>query len=389
MRMFKTATDSWPEDNRWGDRRRSCPRRYVLNLGTPGVGQTLVCPAALDRLKSVLLSLRIALAVSLKLALIALFCALPTFAQTQRQKPDEDEATIRISTEIVVLDAQVLRKKTGVVVSTLNKDDFEVYEDGVKQELSFFGKDKLPLSIMLLIDTSGSVRPVIEVIRDGALEALRRLKPEDEVAVMVFGDQTKLIQPFTKDRQQIIEQIGALLKQTQAGVGTSLHTALYEAAAKMETASNPLSRRVIVTVTDNIATAYRWGDLSEQSVTDRIYDTGSVVCGVVVKTGAPRALNIFGRIDKEDPFRRQINLEKFVDDTGGEIQFVPVIEVNQKLTELIEHLRTRYSLGYTSTNQNLDGKFRRVRVAVKPATLKREGELQVRTRQGYYGRERR
>lgn len=323
-----------------------------------------------------------------RLFLSLLVLALPTLAQAQGQRANEDETTIRISTEIVVLDAQVLRKKTGVVLSSLNKYDFEVYEDGVKQELSFFGKDKLPLSIMLLIDTSGSVRPVIEIIRDGALEALRRLKPEDEVAVMVFGDQTKLIQPFTRDRLQIVNQIGTLLNQTQVGVGTSLHTALHEAAAKMETAGNPLSRRVIVTVTDNLATAYRWGDLAEQSVTDRIYDTGSVVCGVVVKTTSPRALNIFGRVDKEDPFRRRVNLEKFVDETGGEIQFVPVIEVNQKLTELIEHLRTRYSLGYTSTNSTLDGKFRRVRVAVSKAAQKREGEVQVRTRQGYYGRER-
>lgn len=314
--------------------------------------------------------------------------ALSVPAQTQKQKADEDETTIRISTEIVLLDAQVLRKKNGLVVSGLNKEDFEVYEDGVKQEISFFGKDKLPLSIMLLIDTSGSVRPVIEIIRDGAMEALRRLKPDDEVAVMVFGEQTSLIQPFTKDRLQIVTQIGSLLNSTQVGVGTSLHTALRDAARKMDTASNPLSRRVIVSVTDNIATAYRWGDLAEQDVTDSIYDSGSVVCGVVVKTEGPKALTIFDRVDKNDPYRRRINLERFVDETGGEVQFVPVIEVNQKLTELIEHLRTRYSIGYTSTNPNLDGKFRRVRVAVNKAAQKREGEVQVRTRQGYYGRER-
>ncbi|MBI1765127.1 MAG: VWA domain-containing protein [Acidobacteria bacterium] len=309
-------------------------------------------------------------------------------AQTQKQKPSEDETTIRISTEIVLLDVQVLRKRTGVVVSSLNKDDFDVYEDGVKQEISFFGKDKLPLSIMLLIDTSGSVRPVIEIIRDGAMEALRRLKPDDEVAVMVFGEQTKLIQPFTKDRLQIVSQLGSLLSSTQVGVGTSLHTALRDAARTMETASNPLSRRVIVSVTDNIATAYRWGDVAEQDVTDSIYDSGSVVCGVVVKTQGPKSLNIFDRVDKNDPYRRRINLERFVDETGGEVQFVPVIEVNQKLTELIEHLRTRYSLGYTSTNPNLDGKFRRVRVTVSKPAQKGEGEMQVRTRQGYYGRER-
>ncbi len=320
--------------------------------------------------------------------LMLLFLAFSVPAQTQKQKPDEDELTIRISTEIVLLDAQVLRKKNSLVVSTLNKEDFEVFEDGVKQEISFFGKDKLPLSIMLLIDTSGSVRPVIEIIRDGAMEALRRLKPEDEVAVMVFGEQTKLIQPFTKDRLQIVSQLGALLNATHVGVGTALHTALRDAARTMETASNPLSRRVIVSVTDNISTAYRWGDLADQDVTDSIYDSGSVVCGVVVKTQGPRALNIFDRVEKTDPYRRRINLERFVDETGGEIQFVPVIEVNQKLTELIEHLRTRYSLGYSSTNANLDGKFRRVRVAVNKAAQKREGEVQVRTRQGYYGRER-
>lgn len=324
--------------------------------------------------------------IALCLVLLTSLCA---FAQTQKQRVEpEDETTVRISTEIVLLDAQVLRKKSGLVVGTLGKDDFEIYEDSVKQEISFFGKDKLPLSIMLLIDTSSSVRPVIEVIRDGAMEALRRLKPEDEVAVMVFGEQTKLIQPFTKDRFQIVNQIGALLSKEQVGVGTSLHKAIYEATAQMSTAGNPLSRRVIVAVTDNVATAYRYGDLAEQDVTDRLYDSGSVVCGVVVKTEGPRSLNIFGRVGKDDPYRRRINLEKFVDDTGGEIQFVPVIEVNQKLTELIEHLRTRYSIGYTSSNQTLDGKFRRVRLAVGKETQKREGELVIRTRQGYYGRER-
>ncbi len=299
-----------------------------------------------------------------------------------------DETTIRITTELVILDAQVLRKKTGVVVSELVQKDFELYEDGVKQEVSFFGKDKLPLSILLLIDTSGSVRPVIEIIRDGAMEALRRLKPEDEVAVMVFGEQAKMIQPFTKDRQLIVQQIGSLLSSTQVGVGTSLHKALHEAAGQMAMASNPLSRRVVITVTDNIASAYRFGDMSEQQVTDRVYDSGSVVCGIVVKSDVPRSLTIFDRTDKDDLFRRRINLAKYVDETGGEIQIVPVIEVNQRLTELIDHLRTRYSVGYSSTNQVLDGKFRRVRLAVTKDALKRHGDLVVRTRQGYYGRER-
>jgi uncharacterized protein with von Willebrand factor type A (vWA) domain len=67
---------------------------------------------------------------------------------------------------------------------------FAITENGVKQEVSYFSRDALPLSIILLLDVSRSVRPIIHEIRDGALHALQRLKPEDEVAVMAFGTTT-------------------------------------------------------------------------------------------------------------------------------------------------------------------------------------------------------
>ena len=94
---------------------------------------------------------------------------------------------VRVSTDLVVFDAQVIDKKSKRTIGDLTKDDFAITENGVKQEVSYFSRDELPLSIILLLDVSRSVRPIIHEIRDGALNALQRLKPGDEVAVMAFG----------------------------------------------------------------------------------------------------------------------------------------------------------------------------------------------------------
>src|SRR5437764_6550354 len=101
---------------------------------------------------------------------------------------------VKVNTDLVVFDAQVVDKKTGRVVGDLNKEDFEISDSGVKQQISYFSRDELPLSIMLLLDVSHSVRPIVHDIRDGALNALQRLKPNDQVAVMAFADRSRLAQ---------------------------------------------------------------------------------------------------------------------------------------------------------------------------------------------------
>src|SRR5216684_2179282 len=107
---------------------------------------------------------------------------------------------IRVNTDLVVFDAQVIDKKTKRVISDLAKADFEVSEDGVKQQISYLTRDELPLSIMLLLDVSRSVRSILHEIRDGALNALQHLKHDDQVAVMAFAKTSKMAKDFTKDR---------------------------------------------------------------------------------------------------------------------------------------------------------------------------------------------
>lgn len=99
------------------------------------------------------------------------------------QQPKESDEVIKICTELVVVDAHVLRK-TGEVVRDLTKDDFILFEDGVEQQITHFSQDRLPMSIVLLLDLSGSV--IWEVIQDRARRTFERLRPEDEIALMLF-----------------------------------------------------------------------------------------------------------------------------------------------------------------------------------------------------------
>src|SRR5437879_509337 len=108
---------------------------------------------------------------------------------------------VKVNTDLVVFDAQVIDKKTKRVIGDLTKEDFELSDNGARQRISYFSRDELPLSIMLLLDVSGSVRPILHQIRNGALNALQRLKPEDRVAVMAFANTSRLAQDFTSDRK--------------------------------------------------------------------------------------------------------------------------------------------------------------------------------------------
>src|ERR1041384_5298744 len=125
-------------------------------------------------------------------------------AYSQEKDPID---VVKVNTDLVVFDVQVIDKKTGRVVGDLNKEDFELSDNGVKQQISYFSRDELPLSIILLLDVSASVRPILHDIRDGALNALQRLKPDDQVAVMAFASTSTVAQDFTKDRALVSRKI--------------------------------------------------------------------------------------------------------------------------------------------------------------------------------------
>ncbi|HEY6046747.1 MAG TPA: VWA domain-containing protein [Pyrinomonadaceae bacterium] len=292
------------------------------------------------------------------------------------QEIDQDDV-IKVNTDLVVLDAQVVDKKTGKPFATLRKEDFELFEENIRQQIAYFSQDQLPLSILLLLDVSRSVRPIIGEIGEGANNALRQLKPEDEVAVMAFADYPKLIQGFTKDRRQVAEKIFDASESQELGNATMLNEALYEASQEMARATNPANRRAIIVVTDNVALPD--GTYGVQGVMRELLESGTVVYGLRVRAAFAKVFNVltFGKIK---------GVDTFVEETGGELLGADRSEVDAKLGEMFTRLRTRYTLGYRPLESNPEGAFRRIKVQLTPAILKSNKKLAVRARHGYYFR---
>jgi len=393
------------------------------------------------------------------LALLALL-SLPTLAQTE----DHQQETIRIKTDLVTLDALVTDKKTREIIRNLTIQDFELFEDDAKQQIEHFSQDKLPLSVVLLLDISPSVHPVIEEIQKGALQALGHLKPEDEVALMVFAGVAELIQDFTKDRKVIADKVGLAL--TRDGHGTRIHEAIgklnpddevalmafgagaaviqdfttdrklitlklrnfaeearkqnlgayqnrtgavFQAAEHMDKAANPLSRRVIVVVTDDAKSMYEAG--KSELVAERVLGAGCSVYALVAngysagKGKVKRAVVESAIYSFGNPFSFVIglgsrlaaeavlnailsdkNFNRIVAKSGGTAARADGDATSEKLASLLDFLRNRYVVGFTPPQHTAAERFHKLSLKITPLAKKREGEVAVVTAQGYFAR---
>jgi VWFA-related protein len=277
---------------------------------------------------------------------------------------------IKVDTNLVVFDAQVVDKKTGRVIGDLKKDDFLLTDNGVKQSIAYFSRDELPLSIILLLDVSRSTRPIIHDVRDGALNALQRLKPEDQVAVMAFSERTSLAQDFTTDRALVAQKIQDATATSVLGNGTFLPAALREAAFHMEHSKTPSSRRVIIVVTDNIASS------GGQDTLHDIFESGAVVYGLIVRAAVGKVFNVLS-LGQLKP------VNKYAAETGGEVMGADKKEVDEKLGEMIDRLRSRYAIGFRPSDMNASEQFRPVKITISTAKKRKEKPI-VLTRRGYY-----
>jgi VWFA-related protein len=308
--------------------------------------------------------------------------------QSQKQAADADQA-VKLSTELVTLEADVLSKKTGQAIKGLRKEDFVIYEDGVAQEITNFSQDKLPISVLVLIDVSGSVWPQIKKLRQGTFESLQTLKPEDEVAVMIFAARPKLTLNFTKDKSLAIRAI-EMASAEDVGSETNSNEAVFQAAAYMKNATNPDNRRVIIAISDDVTT-HKVLLSSKARTSHELLESGSVVCGLlydsIYKSKPEPQTDPYGAVMQTVVIAGETDLIKsFIDRTGGVAIRAKKENVKEGLTQIVDRLRARYSFAYVSSNNNRDGKFRRIRLRVSPEVEKREKGISIVTRKGYNAR---
>jgi VWFA-related protein len=311
----------------------------------------------------------------LRCFLIAAICFIGIQASIHAQEKESTDV-ITVTTELVVFDAQVIDKKSKRTIGDFTKEEFQIYDKGVKQQVSYFSRDELPLSILLLMDVSASVRPILHQIRDGALNALGHLKPEDHVALMAFGSKSDLVQDFTRDRSLVARKIEEATRTEYLGPGTFLGPALEEATMHIDDAPTAGSRRVIIIITDNIATSFGM----EKRINEKLLDTGTVVYGLIVRGAVGKFFNVL--------FLGQIKgVNTYVHETGGEILGASKNEVDVKLAVMMDRLRARYAIGFRPSDHTSKDSFHPVEIKITPLRKRKEKPV-VLTKRGYYLRRR-
>ena len=298
-------------------------------------------------------------------AVVAAVSAAPSEAQTlsaQSQVPSFRTGVDMVSVTVTVTDA------SGRYITDLEQNEFEIYEDRIQQELTFFTRSQLPIALALLIDTSASMERRMQTAQEAAIGFAYRLRPQDLASVIDFDSRVNILEDFTNDGARLERAI----RRTAAGGSTSLHNAVYislkELSKVRARTPDEIRRQSIVVLSDG-------------------EDTSSLVGFTEVLELAKRsetATYAIGLRTQGDPRRREFQeaeyvLRQLARETGGRAFFPDSIgELTSIYDQIADELSSQYTIGYASKNPVHDGIWREIIVRTnRPNTT-------ARTKLGYY-----
>ncbi|HKO95419.1 MAG TPA: VWA domain-containing protein [Pyrinomonadaceae bacterium] len=337
-----------------------------------------------------------------------LFAAILLFAlsfagasyQASAQDPDE---TITTDTSVVQLNIGVVDPR-GRAVTSLSQNAFAVYEDGVKQPITYFEPTSAPFSLVLLLDMSGSTLSFRPQLKQAAWRFLDALAPEDRVAVIQFNAKVKTLAQFSTDRKKTAYSIEIAEGAGETHLYEALKTALSALDKETGAGRDRKRRKAIVVLTDGLDTHMRNADRASAS---KAQTDAEAVAAIDPRASSP--LNaVLAEADKQgvtiyplalpsgDPKRLPLpdpvitgiytaarsRLQSLADRTGGRLNDIQRLDQMARLYAVVAaDLRSLYTLAYQSTNgRKSDGKWREIRVEVD------QPELITRTKPGYFAR---
>ncbi len=247
----------------------------------------------------------------------------------------------------------------GRAERSMSRDDLRVLEGGVEQSIDTFYEATDPVSIIMVVDESGSMKNAAEAAKSAAKSFVQALRPEDSLGIILFSDRAVLAQDLSTSRTGSLDTLSAY----QARGGTALYDAMQTALARLERVEG---RRVVVVFTDgrdenNAGTGP--GSIAQlEDVMIQLRESGALVFTI-------------GLGDKVD----RTVLERFAADSGGEAYFPASVEsLDEEYARVVENLRRRYAVSYTSTNSSRDGGWRDVQITL------RDGDARIMQRGGYF-----
>ena len=311
-------------------------------------------------------------------------------APSQEQpQPGESTETLKVNVEVVQLFFNV-KDKHGALIPNLTKDNFDVFEDGQPQTIKYFkAESDLPLTLGILIDTSGSQQRVLGMEQEVGGSFLENiLRPKDEAFVISFDIDINLLQDFTNSVSRLRRALNDT-KINNGGVSCSggpigpqgpipcpstgpRGTALYDAVylASHDELSHEVGRKAMVLLTDG------QDEGSRLKIKDAIEaaQKADAICYVLLI--ADRGFYGFGGMG----YSGDAEMKKLTQETGGRVIDVgnKIDKLRKAFDDIAAELRSQYNVGYTPTNTKRDGGFRKVEIKSKPT------EYKIQSRNGYY-----
>mgnify|MGYP004701924509 CR=1 FL=1 len=300
---------------------------------------------------------------------ICALCILAGAAAPAQQPPlpavverADQGAVFRSDTRLVVLPVTVV-DKSGHLITNLPKSVFQIFENGVPQEIKIFRQEDVPVSMGLIVDNSGSMRDKREKVKDASLTLVKESHPGDEVFVVNFNDDAYL---DTKDFTNDIKELEEALSKIDARGGTAMRDAIRMSIDHVKE-KGKRDKRVLVVVTDgndnasmiNLENLVRAAQQSE----------------ILIYT-----IGLLSEEEGREAKRAERALKALAQATGGDSYFPKEVgEVEAIARRVARDVRNQYTIAYSPTNQTLDGTFRQIKVQANAPN-----RPTVRTRSGYY-----
>ena len=284
--------------------------------------------------------------------------AMATVALSAQQPAPQ--GAFRSTVDIVSLSVTVMNASNHYVTD-LEQDEFSVFEDGVKQDLTFFNRRQQPIALSLLLDSSASMEDKLGTLQTAAANFIDRLKPNDLAQVIDFDSRVEVRQPFTGNKADL----RAAIDMTSPGGSTSLHNAIYIALKELRKVravnEEDVRRQALVVFSDG-------EDTSSLVTFDEVLDLAKR------SETAVYAIALRGLDTQAKGFREaEFVMRTLAQETGGRAFFPARIEdLEGVYTQIADELASQYTLGYSSRNARRDGAWRRVIVQVtRPSSTPR------------------
>ena len=295
----------------------------------------------------------------------------PAVLPTVAPMPTEQRPVFKSSASLVALNVTVVDPQQRFV-DGLSAGDFEVFEDGVRQDVRFFETRQTPIDLIVLIDSSSSMRPRMDMVHQAALGFVRTLRAGDRGAVITFDDNVDVVQALTSDHAQLESAI----RSTTARGGTALHNAIYIALKQFgrpARGGGEVRRQALAVLSDGNDTSSL---ISFEDVQEVARRTGVSIYPISL---AGSAADYDGQ-GRGDVFSKsQFAMRQLAKDTGAQAFFPQNIhELDSIYGAIARELASQYSIGYSPSNVAADGRFRRILVKVMSRP-----DCRLRARAGY------